>query len=135
MSRQQSMNSWRGYLAASIGGATGAVVLTALCVFFGYVYVRTQTNAGLGGLVLLLWCSYAGFWIGEVLGCWLALRLGGYANASRTTYFLGGLTFFAVLVFFSNIPMAFTRGINAAFWLLVGLISITLPLLARFLAR
>jgi hypothetical protein len=31
--------------------------------------------------------------------------------------------------------MAFTRGINAAFWLLVGLTSITLPLLARFLAR
>jgi hypothetical protein len=40
-----------------------------------------------------------------------------------------------VLVFFSNIPMVFTRGINAAFWLLVGLTSITLPLLARFLAR
>ena len=135
MSRQQSMNAWRGYLTASIGGATGAVVLTALCFFFGYVYVRTQTNAGLGGLVLLLWCSYAGFWIGEVLGCWLALRLGGYANASRTTSLLAGLTFFAVLVFFSNIPMAFTRGINAAFWLLVGLTSITLPLLARFLAR
>ena len=135
MSRQQSMNVWRGYLAASIGGATGALVLTALCFFLGYVYVRTQTNAGLGGLVLLLWCSYAGFWIGEVLGCWLALRLGGYANASRTTSFLSGLTFFAVLVFFSNIPIAYTRGINAAFWLLVGLTSITLPLLARFLAR
>ncbi len=135
MSRQLSLNSWRGYLAASIGGVTGAIVLTALCVFFGYVYVRTQTNAGLGGLVLLLWCSYGGFWIGEVLGCWLALRLGGYANASRTTSLLAGLTFFAVLVFFTNIPMAFTRGINAAFWLLVGLTSITLPLLARFLAR
>ncbi len=135
MSRQQSMNVWRGYLAATIGGATGAVVLTALCFFLGYVYVRTQTNVGLEGLVLLLLCSYAGFWIGEVLGCWLALRLGGYANASRTTSFLAGLTFFAVLVFFSNIPMAYTRGINAAFWLLVGLTSITLPLLARFLAR
>jgi len=68
MSRQPSMNSWRGYLAASLGGATGAVVLTAICLFLAY-------------------------------------------------------------------PMAFTRGINAAFWLLVGLTSITLPLLARFLAR
>ena len=135
MSRQQSMNVWRGYLAASIGGATGALVLTALCLFLGYVYVRTKTNVGLEGIVLLLWCSYGGFWIGEVLGCWLALRLGGYANASRTTSFLSGLTFFAVLVFFSNIPIAYTRGINAAFWLLVGLTSITLPLLARFLAR
>ena len=133
MSRQQSMNAWRGYLAASIGGATGALVLTALCFFLGYVYVRTKTNVGLEGIVLLLWCSYGGFWIGEVLGCWLALRLGGYANASRTTSFLAGLTFFAALVFFSN--MAFNHRSITEFWLPVGLTSITLPLLARFLAR
>jgi phosphatidylglycerophosphate synthase len=135
MSRQQSLNSWRGYLAASLGGATGAVVLTAICLLLAYVYVRTQNNGGLEGLAVLLLSSYAGFGIGEVLGCWLALRWGGYASASRTTNLLAGLTFFAVLVFFSNIPMAFTKGINAAFWLLVGLTAITLPLLARFLAR
>jgi hypothetical protein len=136
MSRQPSLNFWRGYLAASIGGAIGAVVLTVLCLFLGflgYLYVQTKTNVGLEGLVLIVRCSYVGFWIGEVLGCWLALRLGGYANASRTTSFLAGLTFFAALVSFSN--MDFTMTSITEFWLPVGLTSISLPFLARFLAR
>ncbi|MBD0344365.1 MAG: hypothetical protein ICV63_05935 [Coleofasciculus sp. Co-bin14] len=135
VSRRQSMNSWRGYLTASIGGATGALVLTGLGLLLAYGYILRQKNVGLEGLVLMLLSSYAGFWIGEVLGCWLALRLGGYPDAKRTTSFLAGLAFFAVLVFFSNVPMSLTGGLTAAFWLLVGLTFITLPLLARFLAK
>jgi hypothetical protein len=129
------MNYREGYLAATVGGATGAVVLTALSFFLVNLHLRQQTNVGLEGIVILLWSSYAGFWIGEVFGCWLALRLGGYTKAKRTASLLAGLAFFAVLVFFTNIPIMLTGGLTAAFWLLVGLTCITLPLLARFLAK
>lgn len=135
MTRQPSINFRGGYLAATLGGATGAVVVTALGFFLSRLYLLQQKNVGLEGIVILLWSSYAGFWIGEVFGCWLALRLGGYTNAKRTASLLAGLAFFAVLVFFSNIPMALTGGLTGVFWLLVALVCITLPLLARFLAK
>lgn len=79
-------------------------------------------NAELEGLLPPFFGAGARYWIGEVLGCWLALRRAGYSNASLTAAWLAVLAPIVVLL----LPLL--GG-------LVVVILIALPLLARGLAN
>ncbi|MFM2062066.1 MAG: hypothetical protein RLZZ507_1736 [Cyanobacteriota bacterium] len=78
-----------GYLAASIGSLIGAALLMYPGHFLGVGYVKMfMPNATLDGIFPPFIGFIFGWWVGEVLGCWLALGLLRYRRAARTAKLL-----------------------------------------------
>lgn len=95
-----------GYLAASIGSLIGAALLMYPGHFLGIGYVKMfMPNATLDGIFPPFIGFIFGWWVGEVLGCWLALGLLGYRSAVRTAKLLAMLT--PVGIFFWVLSHAF----------------------------
>ncbi|WP_016952121.1 hypothetical protein [Anabaena sp. PCC 7108] len=98
-----------GYLAAAIGSLIGTFLLMYPGYFLGVGYVKIfMPNATLDGFIPPFLSFIFGWWVGQVLGCWLSLRLLHYHRAARTARLLAMLTpvgiFFWVLfhIFLSN---------------------------------
>ncbi len=104
--RERSLGS---YLAVWVGTIVGA----ALLWFITQRYLQWSREdlfppfepdpLGLGSIFVMLFIvayelgvTFVGTWIGACLGCWLGLRLLGYAYAARTAFFLLFLAPFAV---------------------------------------
>jgi hypothetical protein len=82
-----------GYFAAIIGSLIGAITLIFLGAYLGGLYTKYfMPNASLDGLLPPIFGSFIGWWIGEVLGCWLALHWLGYRKAKKTAIHLAILT-------------------------------------------
>ncbi|BAY38605.1 hypothetical protein NIES2111_29530 [Nostoc sp. NIES-2111] len=82
-----------GYLAAIIGSLIGAIALIFLGAYLGGLYAKYfMPNASLDGLLPPIFGSFIGWWVGEVLGCWLALHWLGYRKAKKTAIHLAMIT-------------------------------------------
>ncbi|MBD2296810.1 hypothetical protein H6G06_25850 [Anabaena sphaerica FACHB-251] len=135
MSLQQYKKN--GYLAAGIGSVIGAALLIYPGHFLGIGYVKMfMPNATLDGLFPPFIGFIFGWWFGEVLGCWLTLRLLRYRRAARTAKLLAMMTpvgiFFWMLFYgiaINWIAMVFSQSIS-----LVNLRYITMPLTIAFVA-
>ena len=101
MPNSQSRNRQGGYIAAATGGTIGAAIITTLAVRMLEYLPPVVPDAGQdayadnGALPALVRASvivFGGLWSGEVIGCWLGLRLGGYPYAKQTAFRLIGLT-------------------------------------------
>ncbi len=122
-----------GYLAAVLGGATGAVALMNLGKYLGTAYGRQfMPNAELEGLIPVAIGWIGGWWVGEVLGCWLVLHWLAYRDARLTATWLAGLTPFGMisLLFLLQKINPENQQLRP---LIIGLIVIALPLVARLL--
>lgn len=135
-----------GYLAAGLGSFTGAFLLAALGIFLGINYAKYfMPYAELGGLIPPLFGLFLGWWIGEVMGCWLALRWRGYRRANQTAILLAILTPFTIflwMVFHTTLFNLFRGNMNDLEFsaldqkirpITASLTAIGLALLARFL--
>lgn len=90
---QLSRNNKSGYLAAVVGSFIGAVTLLYLGGYLGMVYLNNfMPNAELEGIFPPLIGQFFGWWIGEVFGCWLALRWQNHKKVNQTTKLLAMLT-------------------------------------------
>ncbi|MBE9007890.1 hypothetical protein IQ259_23210 [Fortiea sp. LEGE XX443] len=90
---QASKNNKSGYLAAIIGSLIGAIPLLYLGGYLGMAYLNNfMPNAELEGIFPPLIGQFLGWWIGEVLGCWLALRWQNYRKVNKTAKLLAMLT-------------------------------------------
>jgi hypothetical protein len=120
----QKFSSGRGYIAAQLGGLAGALPLLALGVAIGQaIATRTQDDAAIvfGGMF--------GASLGEVLGCWSALRWGNYRLANRTARILIGLL---VPGWFLFIGLSLLTGAGSAIALFM---LMALPVIARVLTH
>lgn len=82
-----------GYLAAGIDSLIGAALLMYPGHFLGVGYVKMlMPNPTLDGFIPPFIGLIFGWWIGEVVGCWLALGLLRYRSAARTAKLLAMLT-------------------------------------------
>jgi uncharacterized membrane protein YeaQ/YmgE (transglycosylase-associated protein family) len=89
----QNTNRQNGYLAAVVGGLIGAVALMNLGIYLGIAYVKNfMPNAELEGVIPPFIGYVAGWWIGEVVGCWLALRWRHHRKAGKTALVLAIVT-------------------------------------------
>ncbi|MGH8000365.1 MAG: hypothetical protein ACREPR_13275 [Brasilonema sp.] len=118
----------KGYIASVIGGLIGALSFIALGLFLAGFYItqfalpNSVTTPLIFGLTI---CAS----LGEILGCWLALRWRRYKLAGRTAILLAVLIIPGWLLFLGLIFL--TRAlIFAAFMTLV-----ILPLIARLLTN
>lgn len=90
---QLSRNNKSGYLAAIIGSLIGAIALLHLGGYLGMTYVNNfMPSAELDGLIPPLIGQFLGWWVGEVIGCWLALRWQNYRKVNQTAKLLAMLT-------------------------------------------
>jgi hypothetical protein len=126
-----------GYLAAGIGSLIGAALLMYPGHFLGVGYVKMfMPNATLDGIFPPFIGFIFGWWVGEVLGCWLALGLLNYRSAVRTAKLLAMLT--PVGIFFWVLFYAFLVGwISSNFHqldLLSQLMYIIMPITISFFA-
>lgn len=135
-----------GYIAAAFGSLIGSITLGALGVYLGTNYTKFfMPNAGLEGLLPVLLGVFLGWWIGEVMGCCLALRWLHYRKPKQTTKLLTVLTPFGIFLwmFISPIISNLFRGDlsdiqflpidNKIRMITASLTSISLALLARYL--
>jgi hypothetical protein len=82
-----------GYLIAGIGSLIGSALFIFLGTYLGMGYVRLfMPNATLDGIFPPFIGFIFGWWVGEVLGCWLALRLLEHRRAARTAKLLAMMT-------------------------------------------
>jgi hypothetical protein len=145
---QTSRNNNSGYLAAIIGSLIGAISLLYLGGYLGMIYVRNfMPNAELEGIIPPLAGQFLGWWIGEVFGCWLALRWQNYRKANQTAKLLAMLTpigIFSWVVIFIFAFQLLNRTLsdleivqlqNTVRPISVGLLIIALAWLARFLTK
>lgn len=89
----------RGYVAALLGALVGGLALGYAGSLLAGAYVRFADPAasqGFRDLAASLVGSLVGAWVGEVGGCWVALRLARHRLAGRTALILAAL--FVVLV-------------------------------------
>ncbi|MBD2495668.1 hypothetical protein [Nostoc sp. FACHB-280] len=145
---QLSKNNKSGYLAAIIGSVIGAVPLLYLGGYLGREYViKFMPNAELDGIIPPLMGQFLGWWIGEVLGCWIALRWQNYRKVNKTVKLLAILTPIGIIIWVVAFLFAF-QFLNRSFSDLeilqlqnqirpisVGLWIIALAWLARFLTK
>lgn len=117
----------KGYLAAVIGGISGALVMFALLVLLSRILVTLFPQAN-PGLVILVLIGACGIGFGEVIGCFTALRLKHHADARATALWLMALIIPGILFFF--FIRVFIGGALA-----IGAILILLPLAARALTQ
>jgi len=146
MSIRRSRNHENGYLAAALGGATGAVALMILGQHLGIAYVRKfMPNAELEGIFPPLIGMFTGWWLGSVLGCWLCLLWGHYLGAKRTATLLLVLTPIGIVCWLFTY-VGFLNWVSGTLSDLevvqlperlrvisIGFMVIALPLVARFL--
>ncbi|MBU7586384.1 MAG: hypothetical protein KAF91_26570 [Nostoc sp. TH1S01] len=145
---QLSRNKKTGYLTAIIGSLIGAVSLLYLGGYLGRIYVITfMPNAELEGLIPPAIGQFIGWWIGEVFGCWLALRWQNHRRVSKTVRLLGILTPLGIILWlvafifasqllnrhFSDLEIVQLQ--NQIRPISVGLWIIALAWLARFLTK
>ncbi|MBD2728550.1 hypothetical protein H6G96_20065 [Nostoc sp. FACHB-892] len=141
-------NWWDGYLTAALGGLTGAVALLNLGGYLGIVYAKKfMPNAELEGVIPPFIGQVSGWWIGEVLGCWVALRLRRHSRANKTATMLAILTPFGIffwllfhIVFLNWIrggidDLEFAQLNNKLRPITVCFIAIALAGIARFLTK
>ncbi|MBD2690618.1 hypothetical protein [Anabaena catenula] len=138
-----------GYLAAATGSLIGAVLLMYPGYFLGVGYVKIfMPNATLDGFIPPFLSFIFGWWVGQVLGCWLALRLLHYRRAARTAKLLAIMTpvgiffwmlFYAVAI--NSIAMIFSQSHSLVHLqyitmsLTIAFVAIALALKARYLAQ
>ena len=145
MSLQKSQN---GYFAAGLGALVGAVALRGLGMYLGISYVKKfMPNAELEAFIPLAIFHFVGWWVGEVLGCWLGLRLRHHRGAGETATLVVGLAPFAIvfwLIFYpiflnwvraSVSELEFAQLYEQLSLITVSFLSIALALLARFLTK
>lgn len=145
---QLSRNNKSGYLAAIIGSLIGAVSLLYLGGYLGMFYLKTfMPNAELEGIFPPLIGQFLGWWIGEVLGCWLALRWQNYRKVNKTAKLLAILTPIGIILWVVVSIFAFqllNRSLsdveivqlqNQVRPISVGLLIIALAWLARFFTK
>ncbi|MBW4458281.1 MAG: hypothetical protein KME55_40015 [Nostoc indistinguendum CM1-VF10] len=141
-------NRGNGYLAAVLGGVIGAVVLMNLGIYLGIAYVKNfMPNAELEGLLPPFIGSFVGWWIGEVTGCWLALRWRHYRKAGKTAKVLAIVTPLGIIAWFvvystllnwvaSRVSeLQFAQLYEIARSLSTAIFAIPLAWLARFLTK
>ncbi|MCC5637905.1 hypothetical protein LC593_19100 [Nostoc sp. CHAB 5844] len=145
---QLSKNNKSGYLAAITGSFIGAVSLLYLGGHLGMFYVKNfMPNAELEGIFPPLVGQFLGWWIGEVLGCWLALRWQNYRKINKTVKLLAMLTPIGIIlwvVIFMFVFQLLNRSLsdleivqlqNQVRPISVGLLIIALAWLSRFLTK
>ncbi|BBD59247.1 hypothetical protein NIES2109_20300 [Nostoc sp. HK-01] len=145
---QLSRNNANGYLAAIIGSLIGAVALLYLGGYLGRIYViKFMPNAELEGLIPPVIGQFIGWWIGEVIGCWLALRWQNHRKVNKTVKLLAILTPIGIILwlvafifisqllnsYFSDLEMLLLQ--NQIRPISVGLLIMVLAWLARFLTK
>jgi len=122
-------NRKTGYIAAALGGAIGGFLFTLAGYYLTSVYLYETTKDPKWGAVyfMLLGC-FGGLFVGEVLGCWLILRLGGYREPGFTAAMLA---FFLTLLIVAlpQLMWGMHWGLLHLTWLLA---LVALPLVARF---
>lgn len=125
-----------GYLAAGIGGAMGAMLLTKLGLFLGIKLASLWGMYGLEGIVPPVIGAVAGCWVGEVLGCWLCLFIGRYSDSGQTSALVIVLMSFGIGLWFWLASLGHLgRVSHQKFNLLVSGLLFGIPLLARFWAN
>jgi hypothetical protein len=122
-------NRKKGYIAAALGGGIGGFAFTLAGYYLIAVYMYETTKDPKWGevYVMLIGC-FTGLLIGEILGCWLVLRLGGYSEPGFTSAMLA---FFLTVLILSlpQLMWGMHLGLIHLSWLLA---LIGFPLLARF---
>jgi membrane protein DedA with SNARE-associated domain len=145
---QLSRNTKSGYLAAIIGSLIGAVPLLYLGGYLGLGYVHNfMPNAELDGIFPPLIGQFLGWWIGEVVGCWLALRWQNHRKINKTVKLLAMLTPIGIILWVVIYILVFNLiGTNLSDLeivklqtqlrpISVGLTIVVLAWLARFLTK
>lgn len=95
------LNRHNGYLAAIVGSLLVAGIFIPLGWQLGFFYARQfMPNAELEGLIPPILGGALGWWMGAVLGCWLALRWRACPKAGRTAALLASLTPFGIFLSF-----------------------------------
>lgn len=143
-----SLQKQNGYFAAGLAALVGAVALRSLGMYLGTSYVKKfMPNAELESLIPLAIFHFVGWWVGEVLGCWLGLRWRHHRRAGETATLRIGLTPFAIvfwLIFYpvflnwvraSVSELEFAQLYEKLSLITVSFLSIALALLARFLTK
>jgi hypothetical protein len=133
-----------GYITAAFGSLIGAITLGSLGTYLGINYTKFfMPNAELEGVIPPLLGAFLGWWIGEVMGCWLALRWRGYRKPKKTAILLTSLTPFGIFLWMVIHPVIsnlFRGGLDDVEFLAIdnkirmitaSLTSIGLALLAR----
>jgi apolipoprotein N-acyltransferase len=120
----------RGDIAAAVGGFIGAIASIPASSIAIQLFVTLLRPADDVLELFVLWAVPLGVTLGEIGGCWLNLKMQGYAKVDRTALILTGLLVpgWMVLYFLS------ARGTE--WFLLVGaLLMFGLAWLARHLTR
>jgi lysylphosphatidylglycerol synthetase-like protein (DUF2156 family) len=117
----------KGYLAAALGGVSGAVLMFVLSLLFSRMTLTSILEANPGPTIAII-TLLASASFGEVMGCFVALRLGRYTEARKTALWL------VVLLIPGFLFFLFARLLIGAA-LAAGLCAIALPLIARALTR
>ncbi|MBD2776713.1 hypothetical protein [Iningainema tapete] len=125
----KSRRKGKGYLAALIGGVSGAATLFAFSLFLSGAFLSLYTNlAEPKQSVIVTYAVITGIGVGEVLGCFLALCWRRHQSAGRTAAWLLALLIPGLLLF---LVMRVVTG-----WLVAAILTIiSLPLLARALTN
>jgi hypothetical protein len=116
-----------GYLAAAIGGFSGTVLMVILIMMLSRAFITFFPQVVINRSLIIL-MIIVGIGLGEVGGCFAALRLWHHANAKATALWLltliipGFILFYLVSLFIGSLLAA-------------SLIAIALPLIARFLTQ
>lgn len=88
-----------GYLTAIIGSLMGAFLLLNIGGSLGMRYVENfMPNAEIEAMIPPLLGQFIGWWLGEVLGCWLALRWRNVKDAKKTAIILMILTPVGIII-------------------------------------
>lgn len=85
----------RGYLVTLCGALIGGAALATLFALLSWFGTRSARADNLGGVIvsviLVFLATLFGFWLGAVVGSWLALRIKRYHSQISTALILGGV--------------------------------------------
>lgn len=137
------------YLAATLGAALGGVVMgvAGAQIGLGFGQAHIEPGSVISEIYLTAFGLTVGFfsgvWLGAVLGCWLGLRLFGYAGAGATSAALGCLLplgfvvslFAAATIFVSLLQRVIEHESWVGITLLLLVPLLPLPVTARALAK
>lgn len=119
-------NRRKGYLAALIGAIFGASLIMFFVLFIAGAYITKFAPNYAEITVPITIILMLGTALGEVLGCWLALRLLQYHMSGRTAAILTGLIVPGCLFF-----LIASRILGSI--LATAIVMLSLPLIARAL--
>ena len=127
-----------GYLVATVGALLGTVVVGLLGCCVGYVwaeyYVRTydySRGSEPFPLPLIILCIAVGLLIGEIIGCWMALRAWDLLNAFVTALLLTALQVLSI----GGLILAAIDNDDASFLWMIPFSLLLMPAVARALTN